>query len=133
MGYALGAAVTILVYMIAPFGETGLTMMALPLGFFTSGVYGSVGAILAELFPTLLSAPNGQGFTYNFGRGFRRGPFRSLVGGLSTAMSLGRCYRGVRVRGLCRRGARGLSDGVREKQPIVTMQQKRLIRGRPVR
>ncbi|HTH98878.1 MAG TPA: MFS transporter, partial [Stellaceae bacterium] len=87
IGYALGAAVTILTYMAVPFDRTGLTMMALPIGFFTSGVYGSVGAILAELFPTLLRA-TGQGFTYNFGRGFGA-VFPAMVGFLGATMSLG--------------------------------------------
>ena len=44
VGYALGAAVTVLVYMIVPFEHMGLLLMAYPLGFFTSGVYGGVGA-----------------------------------------------------------------------------------------
>jgi MFS family permease len=87
IGYALAAAVTIIAYMIVPFDRIGLTMMALPIGFFTSGVYGSVGAILAELFPTLLRA-TGQGFTYNFGRGFGAA-FPALVGFLGASMSLG--------------------------------------------
>jgi MFS family permease len=87
VGYALGAAVTVLVYMIVPFEHLGLLLMAYPLGFFTSGVYGGVGAILAELYPTLVRA-NGQGFTYNFGRGFGA-LFPSLVGGLSGALGLG--------------------------------------------
>ena len=87
IAYALCAALTIIAYMIVPFGVTGLTLMALPIGFFTSGVYGSVGAILAELYPTLLRA-NGQGFTYNFGRGIGAA-FPALVGGLANALSLG--------------------------------------------
>lgn len=87
LAYALGAAATIVLYMELPLDHLGLTMMAYPIGFFTSGVYGSVGAILAELFPTLLRA-NGQGFTYNFGRGVGAA-FPALVGGLSSSMSLG--------------------------------------------
>ena len=86
-GFALCAAATIIAYMMLPTGRLGLTLMALPLGFFTSGVYGSVGAILAELFPTLVRA-TGQGFTYNFGRGIGA-VFPGLVGGLAGAMSLG--------------------------------------------
>ncbi len=87
IGYALGAAATVGLYMVAPLGFLGLTLMAFPIGFFTSGVYGSVGAILAELFPTLVRA-SGQGFTYNFGRGLGAA-FPFLVGGLSGTLSLG--------------------------------------------
>lgn len=85
--YAFCAALTILAYMMIPLDRVGLMLMAIPLGFFTSGVYGSVGAILSELFPTLLRA-NGQGFTYNFGRGIGAA-FPWLVGSLSGALGLG--------------------------------------------
>jgi MFS family permease len=87
IGFALCAALAIVAYMLVPAGHLGLTLMALPLGFFTSGVYGGVGAILAELFPTLLRA-SGQGFTYSFGRGMGA-VFPALVGGLGAYLSLG--------------------------------------------
>jgi len=87
IGFALCAALAIVLYMLIPVGHLGLTLMALPLGFFTSGVYGGVGAILAELFPTLVRA-SGQGFTYSFGRGMGA-VFPAIVGGISAYLSLG--------------------------------------------
>lgn len=87
IGFALCAALAIALYMLIPLGHFGLTLMALPLGFFTSGVYGGVGAILAELFPTLLRG-SGQGFTYSFGRGMGA-IFPAIVGGIGAYLSLG--------------------------------------------
>ncbi|NIE82308.1 MULTISPECIES: MFS transporter [unclassified Burkholderia] len=87
IGFALCAALAVVLYMLIPLGHLGLTLMALPLGFFTSGVYGGVGAILAELFPTLMRGA-GQGFTYSFGRGMGA-IFPAIVGAISAHLSLG--------------------------------------------
>ncbi len=42
--------------------------LALPLGFFASGIFSGIGAWFTELFPTRMRG-SGVGFTYNFGRG----------------------------------------------------------------
>jgi MFS family permease len=63
-------------------------MLALgfPLGFAASGIFGVMGAYLTELYPSAVRA-NGQGFTYNFGRGIGA-LFPSLVGYLSKSIGL---------------------------------------------
>jgi MFS family permease len=64
-----------------------MLLMGFPLGFAASGIFSGVGAYLTELYPTEARA-NGQGFTYNFGRGVGA-LFPTLVGYLSQGMGLG--------------------------------------------
>jgi len=62
-------------------------ILGLPLGFCSVGSFGGIGAYLTELFPSSCRA-NGQGFSYNFGRGIGA-LFPALVGLLSNKWSLG--------------------------------------------
>jgi len=61
-------------------------ILALPLGFFMSGIFSGAGAFLAELFPNELRG-SGQGFCYNFGRGIGA-LFPALVGYLAERAGL---------------------------------------------
>jgi hypothetical protein len=42
-------------------------LLGVPLGFFSQGIYGSLGPYFTELFPTEVRV-TGQAFAYNFGR-----------------------------------------------------------------
>ncbi|MEZ2218403.1 MFS transporter [Rhizobium sp. RCC_161_2] len=66
--FALGAAVTVVVYTYLPISNTLMLFLGFPLGFFSSGIFAGMGAFLTENYPTRTRAA-GQGFTYNFGRG----------------------------------------------------------------
>lgn len=66
--------------------NTQMLFLGFPLGFAASGIFGGLGAFLTELFPSEIRA-NGQGFTYNFGRGIGA-LFPTLVGYLSQNMGL---------------------------------------------
>jgi len=66
--------------------NTQMLFLGFPLGFAASGIFGGLGAFLTELFPSELRA-NGQGFSYNFGRGIGA-LFPTLVGYLSNTMGL---------------------------------------------
>jgi MFS family permease len=56
-------------YMYLPLSNTALLFPGLPFGFFTVGIYGSLGPYFAELFPTFVR-DSGQTFAYNFGKSF---------------------------------------------------------------
>jgi hypothetical protein len=62
-------------------------VVGFPLGFFSSGSFGPMGAFHTELFPTRLRG-SGQGFSYNAGRGIGA-LFPPLVGYLSARIPLG--------------------------------------------
>ena len=64
-----------------------MLVMGFPLGFSASGIFSGIGAYLTELYPSEIRA-NGQGFTYNFGRGVGA-LFPTLVGYISQTMRLG--------------------------------------------
>lgn len=68
IGFAVGSAITVLVYSSLPVNDTMMLFLGFPLGFFASGIFAGAGAFLTETFPTRIRA-TGQGFTYNFGRG----------------------------------------------------------------
>jgi MFS family permease len=55
------------VYMYVPFGNETVLLLGLPFGFFTQGIYASLGPYFTELFPTRVRA-TGQSFAYNLGR-----------------------------------------------------------------
>jgi MFS family permease len=84
--FSLGAIAVILAYTQLPLSNHWLWFLGFPLGFFASGYFSGMGAFLTELFPTRLRG-SGQGFTYNFGRGFGA-LFPTLVGYLSGSMGL---------------------------------------------
>ena len=64
-----------------------MLVLGFPLGFFASGIFSGMGALFTELFPTELRG-SGQGFCYNFGRGFAA-LFPTLVGAASVQLGLG--------------------------------------------
>jgi MFS family permease len=64
-----------------------MLFLGFPLGFAASGIFSGMGAYLTELFPSAVRA-NGQGFTYNFGRGIGA-LFPSFVGYLAKTSGLG--------------------------------------------
>lgn len=84
--FSLGAIVVILAYTQLPISNGMLWVLGFPLGFFASGYFSGMGAFLTELFPTRLRG-SGQGFCYNFGRGFGA-LFPTFVGSLAATMGL---------------------------------------------
>jgi MFS family permease len=84
---AVAAAITVTVYTLADVGSLAILLLGFPLGFFQSGIVAGMGAAFAELFPTRLRA-NGQGFSYNAGRGIGAA-MPALVGFAGSQMSLG--------------------------------------------
>ena len=84
---AVLAGLTVMVYTIG--GTDGVTILLLgfPLGFFQSGIVSGMGACFAELYPTHVRA-NGQGFSYNAGRGIGAA-MPALVGFASSSVPLG--------------------------------------------
>ena len=85
--FSVGAIAVIIAYTQLPITNEILWLLGFPLGFFASGYFSGMGAFLTELFPTRLRG-SGQGFCYNFGRGFGA-LFPFLVGWLSTLTTLG--------------------------------------------
>lgn len=79
--------VAVLCYTLLPMDQPMVLLMGIPLGFFTSGIVTGIGAWFAELFPTRVRG-SGQGFTYNFGRGFGA-VVPSFVGFASASLDLG--------------------------------------------
>jgi MFS family permease len=84
--FSLGAIVVIAAYTQLPLSDQVLWLLGFPLGFFSSGYFSGMGAFLTELFPTRLRG-SGQGFCYNFGRGFGA-LFPAFVGYLSSGIGL---------------------------------------------
>ena len=85
--FAVLSAVTIFAYTRLQLSNDQMLILGFPLGFAASGIFSGMGAYLTELFPSAVRA-NGQGFTYNFGRGFGA-LFPSLVGYLAKSSGLG--------------------------------------------
>jgi MFS family permease len=79
--------VSVLSYTLLPLNQTMVLLLGIPVGFFTSGIVTGIGAWFAELYPTRVRG-SGQGFTYNFGRGFGA-VVPSLVGFAAADMPLG--------------------------------------------
>jgi len=78
-------------YTLMPISNTAMLPLGFVLGFFLSGNFSGVGAFLTELFPSRVRG-SGQGFAYNFGRGF--GAFSPpLVGHLSEQDRVGAGHR----------------------------------------
>ena len=74
------------VYMYVPFGNSTTLLLGLPFGFFTQGIYASLGPYFTELFPTRVRA-TGQSFAYNLGRSLGA-CFIALIGMLAQVMPL---------------------------------------------
>jgi MFS family permease len=90
--FAVGSAITVLVFGYLPVNNAALFFLGFPLGFFPSGTFSGMGAYFTELFPSRVRG-SGQGFSYNFGRGIGA-LFPSLVGHLSAQFSLGHAIAG---------------------------------------
>jgi len=84
--FSVGAIVLVLLYTQVEISNNLMLFLGFPLGFFASGYFSGVGPFLTELYPTRLRG-NGQGFTYNFGRGIGA-LFPALVGYISAHMAL---------------------------------------------
>ncbi|HEX5460602.1 MAG TPA: MFS transporter [Steroidobacteraceae bacterium] len=85
--FSVLSGISLMLYTEVPLSNGAMLVMGFPLGFAASGIFSGVGAYLTELYPTDARA-NGQGFTYNFGRGIGA-LFPTLVGYLSQGMGLG--------------------------------------------
>ncbi|MER7846085.1 MFS transporter [Kitasatospora sp. NPDC096077] len=84
--FAVGCLVTLLPYLLLPLGDLGTLVAGAPLGFFSAGIPGGLGALFAELYPTRVRG-SGQGFCYNLGR-VVSAAFPALVGQLSGRLGL---------------------------------------------
>jgi MFS family permease len=84
--FSVGALLLIILYTQLGLSNDAMRLLGFPLGFFASGYFSGMGPFLTELFPTRLRG-SGQGFAYNFGRGFGA-LFPTLVGYVSHAMLL---------------------------------------------
>jgi MFS family permease len=65
--YVVGCLIVDFSYFFIPGGNTAMLLLGVPLGFFSQGIYGSLGPYFTELFPTEVRV-TGQAFAYNFGR-----------------------------------------------------------------
>ena len=84
--FSILSGVCIYLYTELPLSNTQMLILGFPLGFAASGIFSGIGAYLTELYPSAIRA-NGQGFSYNFGRGVGA-LFPGLVGYLSQSMGL---------------------------------------------
>lgn len=85
--FAIGSMTIALAYTHIPVSNTLMLLLGFPLGFFASGIFSGMGALLTELFPTSVRG-SGQGFCYNVGRAIGAF-FPFLIGQVSQQMSLG--------------------------------------------
>lgn len=85
--FSVCSLVVVLVYTYVPASDLVMLLLGLPLGFFTIGIYSSLGPYFTELFPTAIRA-TGQSFAYNFGRSIGAF-FVTFVGMLAQVMPLG--------------------------------------------
>jgi MFS family permease len=97
--YAIGCWVVDFFYMYAPLGNTAVLILGFPFGFFTQGIYASLGPYFTELFPTRMRA-TGQSFAYNFGRSIGA-CFVLIVGILNHYMPLDRAIGALSLGGYC--------------------------------
>ncbi len=85
--FSLCCFATVFAYTHLDIGNDTMLYLGFPLGFFSSGIFSSVGAYLSELYPTPMRG-TGQGFCYNFGRGIGAlAPW--IIGALSRRLGLG--------------------------------------------
>lgn len=77
--FAIGGLFIALVYVEIPVSNFVLLLLSVPLGFVATGIFGVIGPILTELYPTELRGA-GLGFCYNVGRGVAGGVTPVLVG-----------------------------------------------------
>jgi MFS family permease len=86
MFYVVGCLVVDFTYFFIPGSNIVMLLLGIPLGFFSQGIYASLGPYFTELFPTSIRA-TGQAFAYNFGR-MVGALFIGLIGYLSHSMPL---------------------------------------------
>ncbi len=84
---AIASLIMVLVYMIAPMGDTALFFLGIPLNMVLYMKFPPMGPYMTELYPTEVRG-TAQGFCYNAGRGIGA-VFPATVGFLSQAMPLG--------------------------------------------
>jgi MFS family permease len=84
---ALGSALMLGIYMLAPISNQTMLVLGFPLGLCAFMMFSPMGPYMTELFPTRIRAA-GQGFCYNFGRGIGA-LFPALVGKLTAVVGLG--------------------------------------------
>jgi MFS family permease len=85
--FALGSMAIALGYTQIEISNGLMLVLGFPLGFFASGIFSGMGAQFTELYPTELRG-SGQGFCYNFGRGFAA-LFPAFVGYVASFIPLG--------------------------------------------
>lgn len=85
--FAAGSLIVVGLYTYIPITDALMLVLGFPLGFCASGVFSGMGPYFTELFPTRIRG-SGQGFAYNFGRGFGA-LFPTFVGALSKTLGLG--------------------------------------------
>lgn len=91
--FAVCTGVVSITYTLVPISDGLMLVLGFPLGFFLSGNFSGFGPFLTELLPSRVRG-SGQGFIYNFGRGF--GAFAPpLVGQLSNTMGLAQAIGAV--------------------------------------
>jgi hypothetical protein len=83
--------------MYLPVSNTAILFMGFPFGFFTQGIYASLGPYFTELFPTRIRA-SGQAFAYNFGRSIGAF-FVTIVALLAETMPLGEAIAALSLGG----------------------------------
>ncbi|WP_010489078.1 MFS transporter [Pseudomonas sp. S9] len=84
--FALGGICIALTYSNLSLYPTAMLLLSFPLGFVATGMFGVIGSVLTELFPTELRA-SGLGFCYNFGRGIA-GLAPAVIGVTSETMGI---------------------------------------------
>ncbi|MFE9322265.1 MFS transporter [Nocardia sp. NPDC052278] len=84
--FALCCLLTLPPYLLIDLGPAATLIAGAPLGFFTAGIPGGLGALFAELYPTEVRG-TGEGFCYNAGR-LVSAAFPALVGYLSDRLGL---------------------------------------------
>lgn len=86
--FAVGGLLIALVYVEIPVSNLALLLLSVPLGFVATGIFGVVGPILTELYPTELRG-SGLGFCYNVGRGLAGGATPLLIGASAAQLGVG--------------------------------------------
>ncbi|HWL84981.1 MAG TPA: MFS transporter, partial [Polyangiaceae bacterium] len=97
--YAVGCWLIDFAYVYAPVSNRVILVMGFPFGFFTQGIYASIGPYFTELFPTSVRA-SGQSFAYSFGRSVGA-LFVLVIGLLSEVMPLDGAIGALSLGGYC--------------------------------
>jgi MFS family permease len=85
--FSVCSVVTVAAYTALPLSDHWMLVLGIPLGFFPSGSYSGIGALLNELYPTRIRG-SGVGFCFNFGRAIGA-LFPTLIGMLAATIPLG--------------------------------------------